>query len=151
MRTSHGLQEKVYLSWDGGEHPQDAFASPSCVPLPSLLLCWGAIVHFTSKCTKHPFTPVARAFVSSAAWKQVVTSMFLLSAGDSGHPNQSDNQWPSSLLCHHRHSHQTGKSSNLGRGRLPSCRDVLVLFGTYNGEKDECIFKYIQNIIKMGW
>lgn len=31
---------------------------------------------------------------------------------------------------------------------MPSCRDVLVLFGTYDGEKAECLFEYTQKLSK---
>lgn len=81
-----------------------------CCFCPILFPCLGSLQAYQA-----PFCTHGQSSCLFCCPKQVVTSLLLLSAGDSGHPDQPGNQRPSALLRDHRHSHQTGTSSNWER------------------------------------
>lgn len=103
-------EEKCFFFWFSVRNEGILLFTYRCCFCPILLPCLGSLQAYQA-----PFCTHGQNSCLFCCPKQVVTSLLLLSAGDSGHPDQPGNQRPSTLLRDHCHSHQTGTSSNWER------------------------------------
>lgn len=108
--TSLPERRNVFFFWFSVRNEGILLFTYRCCFCLILFPCLGSLQAYQA-----PFCTHGQSSCLFCCPKQVVTSLLLLSAGDSGHPDQPGNQRPSALLRDHRHSHQTGTSSNWER------------------------------------